>query len=188
MRRSGRPLSLEELRLWAEISRSVRPLSGRPEPEAGLIPQRPDAREPGSAGPAQPPVKAGDGRSPARPRPPLAPLERKTIRALARGRMRAELTLDLHGLTQAEAHRALHAFLCRAYAAGRTLVLVVTGRGALGNHPEGRGVLRRTVPHWLALPEMREMVLGFEEAGPRQGGAGAIYVRLRGQRPRGPQA
>jgi DNA-nicking Smr family endonuclease len=35
------------------------------------------------------------------------------------------------------------------------------------------------VPQWLALPELRGLVLGFEEAGPRQGGGGALYVRLR---------
>jgi DNA-nicking Smr family endonuclease len=35
------------------------------------------------------------------------------------------------------------------------------------------------VPQWLALPDLRAVVLGFEEAGPRQGGGGALYVRLR---------
>ena len=187
MRRPVRPLTLEELRLWAEISRSVRPLPGRLDPGALLGPPS-GAQDPDPAGPARLPVTTGDIRPSGRSRPPLAPLERKTVRALARGRLRADLTLDLHGLTQAEAHRALHGFLRRASAAGRTLVLVVTGRGGLGDHPQGRGVLRRTVPHWLALPEMREMVLGFEEAGPRQGGSGALYVRLRAQRPRDRQA
>jgi DNA-nicking Smr family endonuclease len=42
-----------------------------------------------------------------------------------------------------------------------------------------RGILRRMVPQWLALPDLRAVVLGFEEAGPRQGGGGALYVRLR---------
>jgi hypothetical protein len=41
------------------------------------------------------------------------------------------------------------------------------------------GVLRRLVPHWLREPDLRSTVLGFEEAGPGHGGAGALYVRLR---------
>ena len=40
-------------------------------------------------------------------------------------------------------------------------------------------MLRRVVPHWLAGPDLRSVVLGFEAAGPRHGGAGALYVRLR---------
>jgi DNA-nicking Smr family endonuclease len=60
-------------------------------------------------------------------------------------------------------------------------VLVVTGKGRPddGPRPGDRGVLRRMVPHWLALPEARHIVLGWDEAGTRQGGAGALYVRLR---------
>ena len=40
-------------------------------------------------------------------------------------------------------------------------------------------MLRRLVPHWLREPDLRSTVLGFEEAGPGHGGAGALYVRLR---------
>jgi DNA-nicking Smr family endonuclease len=43
-------------------------------------------------------------------------------------------------------------------------------------------VLRRQVPHWLALPELRDFVIGFEEAHLAHGGEGALYVRLRRQR------
>ena len=40
-------------------------------------------------------------------------------------------------------------------------------------------MLRRSVPHWLRAPELRTVVLGFEEAARHHGGAGALYVRLR---------
>jgi DNA-nicking Smr family endonuclease len=94
--------------------------------------------------------------------------------------------IDLHGMTQAEAHSVLIQFLYRAQASGHAIVLVVTGKGSGGLSDvtdSHRGVLRRMVPHWLTLPDLRAVVLGFEEAGPRQGGGGALYVRLR--RPRG---
>lgn len=176
IRPSRRRLDAEERRLWAEVARSVRPLGGRsaepPVPAevaaaAGDDPA-PPAPPPGSRSPLPPPR----GLHP-------APLDRKAMRALARGRARPDASLDLHGLTQAEAHRVLLGFLREARGRGHALVLVVTGRGDRGGGP---GILRRMVPHWLRLPELRPVVLGFEEAGPRQGGAGALYVRLRRDR------
>lgn len=180
---SRRPLTSEERRLWAEIARSVAPLPGRhvpveaapdgPSPPAKVGP--PAKPKPVRAGPS--PLVAAAIRSAA---PPLAPLERRTARALSRGRTRAEETLDLHGLSQTQAHARLTGFLHRSQEAGHGLVLVITGRGRDGE--EGRGILRRMVPHWLSLPALRDIVLGFQEAGTRQGGAGALYVRLRRRR------
>ena len=58
---------------------------------------------------------------------------------------------------------------------------VVTGKGGptYDDAFSERGVLRRSVPHWLRAPELRTVVLGFEEAARHHGGAGALYVRLR---------
>jgi DNA-nicking Smr family endonuclease len=186
MMRPRRPRSLttDERRLWAQVARSVAPLCGRaypeePEPAAVTPPATPEA-------PAQAP-----SRRPAAVRPgppPLAPLERRTLVALRRGNRRTDAVIDLHGMRQAEAHAALLAFLRRSQAREHTLVLVITGKGAPeagGFFAEERGVLRRVVPHWLRLPEARPFVLGFEEAAPHHGGAGALYVRLR--RRRGPE-
>jgi DNA-nicking Smr family endonuclease len=114
------------------------------------------------------------------------PLERKTRLALGRGTQRVEGVIDLHGMRQDEAHGALIGFLHASQARGRSVVLVVTGKGAQGQGGafEERGVLRRVVPHWLRLADLRALVLGFEEAAPHHGGGGALYVRLR--RRRGP--
>jgi DNA-nicking Smr family endonuclease len=57
-------------------------------------------------------------------------------------------------------------------------VLVVTGKGGPGDDGR-RGVLRQSVPHWLATEELRQFVVGFGEAERRHGGAGALYVRIR---------
>ena len=56
-------------------------------------------------------------------------------------------------------------------------MLVITGKGVAGDAE--RGVLRRQVPQWLALPEFRTLVVGFEEAHIGHGGEGALYVRIR---------
>ena len=74
---------------------------------------------------------------------------------VARGKETIDARLDLHGMTQAQAHSALLHFLRNAQTRGARLVLVITGKGARG---EGeRGVLRRQVPQWLGLPDFRAL-------------------------------
>ncbi|CAO4157630.1 Smr/MutS family protein [Methylorubrum extorquens] len=146
---------------------------------------------------ASKPLKLGDlapeiaraSAVPTLPVPPASPgapgLERRERRGLERGTLTIEACIDLHGLYQAEAHAALVGFLLRSRAAGHARVLVVTGKGGedFGGRERGgfseRGVLRRSVPHWLRGPELRGLVLGFEEAARHHGGGGALYVRLR---------
>ncbi len=96
-------------------------------------------------------------------------------RRVARGKEAIDARLDLHGLTQAQAHSALLRFLRNAHARDARLVLVITGKGR-GDEP---GVLKRQVPQWLGLPEFRSLVVGFEDARIAHGGEGALYVRLR---------
>ena len=123
-----------------------------------------------------------EGLAPAVAAPPsLARFDDRTRRRLVRGTMAIDERLDLHGLTQDAAHSALRHFLVTARARGARLVLIITGKGRGGPGADlwDRGVLRRSVPHWLADPSLRDIVIGFEEAHLAHGGAGAIYVRLR---------
>jgi DNA-nicking Smr family endonuclease len=89
---------------------------------------------------------------------------------LRRGRLDPEGRLDLHGMTQEGAYRALLAFLVRAQAQGKKLVLVITGKG---------GVLRAQLPLWLGQAELQPLVAGLNEAHVKHGGGGAFYVALR---------
>jgi DNA-nicking Smr family endonuclease len=112
--------------------------------------------------------------------PPLASLDRRSRQRVARGNVAIEARLDLHGMTQDRAHAALSRFLRVAQVNDARLVLVITGKGARPNERAGeRGVLRRVVPEWLSLPEMRAYVIGFEFAHGAHGGEGALYVRIR---------
>src|SRR5205085_11754476 len=101
---------------------------------------------------------------------PAAPgLRGHTEARLRRGRMEPEARIDLHGYNYDAAYRSLVAFLTRAYADGKRLVLVITGKG---------GVLRPYLPLWLNGPELQDVVLGMREAHAKHGGGGAYYVAL----------
>jgi DNA-nicking Smr family endonuclease len=117
----------------------------------------------------------------------LAPLGRRMKQKVARGAEPIDARIDLHGMTQNEAHHALARFLRVAQRDGARVVLVITGKGARNGASADafaeRGVLKRQVPLWLESAELRPMVLGFETASISHGGQGALYVRVRRSRP-----
>lgn len=185
-------------RLWAHVTRDVRPLRRRnplarpPQAEtaeAGIA----DKVEPNAPPPAARRRKAGlpqgSGAAPGEERkqslPPLRPgemigIDAGTGRRLRRGRLPIEARLDLHGMTQLQAHEALRIFLQAAVAVGRRCVLVITGKGdRLG---EG-GILRRRLPEWLNDPALRPHLVSITEAAPKDGGSGAFYIYLKRPRP-----
>jgi DNA-nicking Smr family endonuclease len=181
--RRRRLLTQDERVLWTMFTRAIEPLRAGPPPAeaagsesaqmAALAqPAKPLAMRPG----APPPAAANP------PPPSLAPLGRRLRQRVARGRESIDGKLDLHGLTQSEAHASLLHFLRSASAREARMVLVITGKG--GRSDGGRGVLKRQVPHWLGLPEFRVFVVGFEDAHVAHGGEGALYVRIRKSRGR----
>jgi DNA-nicking Smr family endonuclease len=182
--RRKRGLSEEERALWESVTRQTRPLRKRLR-AAKPLDDSPAAETLVAAKSAAPPKPLPSGQIPRAPKPdlppPLAPLGRRERSQLSRGRKEIEARLDLHGMTQTRAHRALSGFLQRAHSDGLTFVLIITGKGKMGAESE-RGVLRRQVPQWLNLPEFRVLVVGFEEAHIGHGGEGALYVRIRRSR------
>ena len=118
--------------------------------------------------------------------PPLTPgsvanIDRRTADRFRRGELVIDGRIDLHGMTQAQAHGALGAFVHRAWAEGRRCVLVITGKGT---YTGGHGVLRQAVPRWLADAPLRPMVLAVQSAQLRDGGEGALYVLIKRRRDR----
>jgi DNA-nicking Smr family endonuclease len=177
---SRRRLSDDERVLWKGVTRSIAPLRKlsavepeSAEPATAPSPPKPRARStPAIAAPVAPPMRVAP--------PPLAPLTRRTKKRIARGNHAIDGRLDLHGMTQAEAHDALFGFLRAKQARGAKVVLVITGKGARGDDGGGgRGVLKRMVPMWLGMSEFRGLIIGFESAAIGHGGEGALYVSLR---------
>lgn len=173
MRRHPRHPSPEELALWHSTMRGVRPLRAGPAPEPLAPPQPAAGPRPAAPPPPRP--------APALPRPsqrldPSRPvdLDRRSWLRLRRGLYPIDARLDLHGLTQAEAHDRLAGFLATAQARGNRCVLVITGRGQRHG-----GTLRTMTPRWLDEGSLRPLILAYAQARLEHGGEGALYVLLR---------
>ena len=186
--RKKKALSQDDRRLWQLVAESTEPL---PEAARNLNSEFSALMEStASAAPALPP-QFGSPPKPAKalkgplvqpdpPKPALRPhhpIEKTTLKKLQRGRQSVDGRLDLHGMTQDRARAELLHFLQHSISRGRRIVLVITGKGAVG-----QGVLKRRVPDWLATAPFAALVNGFEPAAPRHGGEGALYIRLRRNR------
>ena len=112
-------------------------------------------------------------------------LDGNTQDRLDRGLIAPDATLDLHGMTQTAAHRALQRFLRGARERGNRLIVVVTGKGnprapdAAPWTESPHGVLKEMVPRWLAEPGLAQLIARAQPAHIRHGGGGALYVYLR---------
>ncbi len=155
--------------LWERVAATVKPLPGR---AAISLP----AAAPAPAGRAETKPQVPAPALPLRQKPQLPPmvatLDGRWDRQLAKGRMRPERTIDLHGHGLESAHRLLMAAIALAAADGVRLMLVITGRG----RPDRPGRIRAEFPAWLnQLP----LVAAVRPASPRHGGSGAFYLVLR---------
>ncbi len=103
---------------------------------------------------------------------PTPGLDSASWEKLRRGRMRPQRVLDLHGRTVQAAFGAFEQFIGAARADGIRCVEIVTGRGA----GEG-GVLRRELPLWLNLPQLRGAILAASH--PHRANVGAVVLLLR---------
>ncbi|WP_162306075.1 Smr/MutS family protein [Oleisolibacter albus] len=201
--------SAAELELWRLVTRDAQPLVSPRRPAAAkpAAPPVPDKAADRTADKTAlaPPVSAVGGRLPgpaerlaqllgtlpvkekAAVRLHLAPsplgakagIDKRTEEKVRRGRLPIDGRIDLHGLTQAEAHDRLLSFVRSSHAQGRRLLLVITGKGGV---PRGEGVLRAAVPRWLNEAAFRALVLAVHQAQPQHGGGGAFYVYLKRRR------
>jgi DNA-nicking Smr family endonuclease len=184
--------------LWAEVVRGVRPLPGRRRLSPPVLEATPRAFvETPPARPATAPRRPRLAESAAARHPHVAErgltgLDKRQADRLRRGEIEIDARLDLHGMTQAAAHRALDTFLGGALAAGRRCVLVITGKGTAHEAAaqpgtrlvlgENTGVLRAMLPRWIDEGPHAARVVALQPAHRRHGGGGAFYVYLRRSR------
>jgi DNA-nicking Smr family endonuclease len=174
-------LSVDDQRVWAHVTRSVIPIHRR-HPVADDHSSRDRAgvaSGPGAdPGPTPvmsprrvPPLAVGHG--PGQTSIPVADVQ--TIKKIRRGKIACDATLDLHGLTLAQAHAALAHFVRTQSSHGARCVLVISGKGA----PQARGRIKSELTHWLNAAPLRGLIWSVSDAPASQGGAGALYVMLK---------
>ena len=193
---SRRKLRPDELDLWRKVADTAQPMHpNKPMPAPLPVSPKP-TRKPEPR--AVEPFEIGTRRNGAHPGHDVLPglperlakvpvkMDRKAFGKLKRGKLVPEGKIDLHGKTLDQAHPALTRFILQSHAAGKRLVLVVTGKGKDrddgGPIPVRLGVLRHNVPHWLSVPPLAQVVLQVTEAHLKHGGGGAYYVYLKRSR------
>ena len=104
-------------------------------------------------------------------------IDRTSARRMQRGQVPIEDRLDLHGLTQEQAQKEVKAFIGTAVQKNFRHVLIITGKGR-----DGHGILREKVPEWLKDAPLCNHLNAISHAHPKDGGKGALYIRLKRQR------
>lgn len=168
---------------------TVRPIAARPPPKP--VAPTPDPPAPPPPPPRKPAGRVPPVRQPApAPPPPRAPAQQATLdagwdRRLARGMVQPDATVDLHGHTLASAHGLLDGALERSIARGDRVILLITGKPPRpeSERPHARGAIRAAVGDWLHASRHADAIAAVRGAGPRHGGAGALYIVLRRPRP-----
>ena len=173
MSRAGKRLTDEDRILWSLVAKSAKPLKGKKPLEEETLRPPVDEKMPNAAA-IVPPATAAS--APPKRQHVTHVLDRPTLEKLSRGKLPIEGRVDLHGMTQSEAHSLLLSFLQRAHGNGVRYVLVITGKGFSSG---GDGVLKRQVPAWLSTPPFRALVSSHDLAARQHGGEGALYIRLR---------
>ena len=98
-----------------------------------------------------------------------------------REEFKVEATLDLHGVTEKNAYELVCNFIKTSYNNKKRCVLIVTGKGLRESDElfSERGILRKSVPLWLANDEIGYLVLAYKNPSEALGGTGALYILLR---------
>ena len=101
-------------------------------------------------------------------------LQHSVLKKLRAGKNPIDSHLDLHGMTVAEARKALLYFIAECESLNYRHVIVVHGKGY--SSPNNKPVIKAHVNNWL---RQSASVLAFNSAQPADGGSGAVYVLLK---------
>ena len=182
MKKEEPPIDPKEKSLWQKVSETVQPLQGNRAynffksdsknkttsiasktsfKQIFDLPFRVKPESVRATLPSDKKLKHGD----------LKGLNRKHAKKFKSGKLDVSATLDLHGLTQVEAHEKVFSFINMSYDRGFRKVIIITGKG--------KGVLQNAVPEWLNQRSLRKKILSFDFAQSHHGGSGALYVLLK---------
>ena len=166
-KKEGKGLTAEESALFREAVKRVQPI--RSAPPAHLAPSRKPRLRQNQPITPDPAIVEEDGELFRR-----TTISARHLNQLKKGIIRYQSSIDLHGLTVAQANRLLRSFIKNSSGIEERCVLVITGKGL--HSDEGYSALRHA-----ALSELRSLVhvQAYCWAQPKDGGSGAFYVLIR---------
>jgi DNA-nicking Smr family endonuclease len=164
----SRRLHPDEAALWSQVAASVRPIEGQSRPPLQPLPRV--NLQPQPSAPTAPKRAPGANKVAV----DAATLDGSWDKAIRRGVLAPDATVDLHGYTRDRAHALLVSRIEWAALSGLRVLLVITGKGGAGG-----GVIRSSLRDWLHSGDLRPFIAALRPAHPRHGGAGAWYVILR---------
>ena len=85
-----------------------------------------------------------------------------------------EAVIDLHGYRLQTAKIILHNYIVNAYEKRIRNILIITGKGY-----NNTGALKKEVPLWLSDEKLMNLLINYETAPNKFGGAGALLVRIK---------
>lgn len=88
---------------------------------------------------------------------------------------RSEHTIDLHGMTLAEAHHAISREIKRCAANDVRRLHIVTGKGRAGS----RATIKSELKHWMDARDLAPLIVSVKPAPRERGGDGAVDVQIR---------
>ena len=177
-----RPLGPDEKVLWGKVMATVKPLHAVKAKAEGDAPSSPKK-------PVRPPKSA--------PKPTVALLPLKNTppalavphnldghwdRRINRGGLVPDISIDLHDANLSRAYARLDGALEQAIAQKFKVILLVTGKPRAHDRAsgEGRGAIAAVVRDWLAASRHAAHISAVRNAHPKHGGAGALYIVLKG--------
>lgn len=110
-------------------------------------------------------------------------IDKATLRKFKREEFNIEAKLDLHGLTEDKAFTEVNNFVTQCYNKGKRCIIIITGKGLTVREDDDiftpKGILKKQVPQWLNMPQIRAMILTYKNPSEKLGGSGALYILLR---------
>ena len=173
--------------LWEKVTQSVRRMNPQPAfqtPQQRVIPKKRPQKKGWNDRPQS--VQTGQVKAKISPDKSMpadfrlnqtSGIDRTSARRMQRGQVPIEDRLDLHGLSQEQAQKEVKAFIGSAVQKNFRHVLIITGKGR-----DGHGILREKVPEWLKDAPLCYHLNAISYAQPKDGGKGALYIRLKRQR------
>jgi DNA-nicking Smr family endonuclease len=166
--------------LWRAVTRDVKPFAG-----ANILDETP--AQPAITKPLKEPIKSGINQPSLSAKISSTPIphkssfqtDKRTHEKFKEGRMELDGTIDLHGLSVAEAHLAFLKFVRMHIRQQSRMLLVITGKGERGRTLGEMGAIRAALPTWINDPDIDHSILKYAPASAKHGGTGAFYILLR---------